>query len=427
MRLIAFALAMMATFASFGVNHADSVKVYFSAGQRQFDPSLGENRLEMDSFITKVREAATAGHIKSVVVRGYASPEGAYSVNDRLARNRCTTIADYIADNAGIDRELIEEISGGVDWGELRRMVAENPDVPSRDKILDILDNTPIWVFDSAGKIVDSRKKRLMNLRGGQPYNWMLVNLFPLMRNAVAVTLSFKDQPESVASDIHDNEASSTVPNAQVTQSDSTDVMISPISIDETVVTDENYAADEAIGIEDDYDPRFAIKSNLLLDAILMPNLELEWLITDNWSVAVEGDVAWWKPRFNRVYRLAIISPEVRYHIRPREPWRGMYIGIFGGGGLYQLENGGNGYRGQGGMGGVSFGYMWPIGKHLLLEAGVGIGYLHAHYKVYENRDGHKVYLRTKSLDSFAPLKLKFSIAWRFDIKTKSVKTNSTL
>lgn len=189
-----------------------------------------------------------------------------------------------------------------------------------------------------------------------------------------------------------------------------------------------NPAAGEPTNVEYDYRHHyFALKTNLLYDAALMPNLELEWLINDNWSVAIEGDIAWWKPRYNKVYRLEVLSPEVRYHIRPRAPFHGMYVGVFGGAGVYQLENGGDGYRGEGGMGGVSFGYMWPISKHLSFEAGIGAGYMHTRYKVYESREGHKLYMRTKTLNYFGPLKLKFSIAWRFDLMTKTVKSNSTL
>lgn len=173
--------------------------------------------------------------------------------------------------------------------------------------------------------------------------------------------------------------------------------------------------------------PRFALKTNMLYDAVLLPSLEFEWLVSNNWSVGVEGNVAWWKPSFDHVYRLALITPEVRYHIRPRAPWHGMYVGVFGGGGLYELENGGKGYQGEGGMGGCTFGYMWPISRYFFLEAALGVGYMHTEHKIYEPRDGHKLYMRTESLNYFGPLKLKFSIGWRFGAVTKKQKVNSTL
>ena len=163
----------------------------------------------------------------------------------------------------------------------------------------------------------------------------------------------------------------------------------------------------------------FALKTNMLLDAALMPNIELQWLVNDKWSAALEADVAWWKPDYKKVYRIALISPEVRYHFRQRAQWHGMYVGAFAGGGLYQLEWKHDGYKGEGFMAGLSFGYMWPIRHNLSLEAGIGAGYMHTRYKVYDSLDGHKLYMRTKSLNYFGPLKLRLSLAWRFDIMAK--------
>ncbi|MDE6300137.1 MAG: DUF3575 domain-containing protein [Muribaculaceae bacterium] len=420
MRLIAFALVVMTTFATFGINCADSVKVCFRVGQSQFDPSLGDNLRAMDSFITNVREAAESGDIERIVVHGYASPDGNPGLNERLAHNRCASIADYIASTAGVSKSLIEERPEGVAWKELRDLVEANADVPSRLKVLYILDHTPVWIFDSAGKIVDGRKKQLMDLNGGRPYNWMLTNLFPQLRNAVAVTLYLRHAPEQALNEAETVEAMPANDKAEPSMPEASEPA-------DTVVVPTEATPAGTTSVERRRH-HFAVKTNLLYDAVLLPNLEFEWLINKNWSVSIDGNVAWWKPEFTRVYRLALVSPEVRYHINPRELWRGMYVGCFAGGGLYQLENRHDGYRGEGGMGGFSFGYMWPVGKHLLFDTEIGVGYLYSRYKVYQSIDSHKLYMRTKSLNYFGPLKLKFSIAWRFDITTKkSAKVSSAL
>lgn len=170
---------------------------------------------------------------------------------------------------------------------------------------------------------------------------------------------------------------------------------------------------------------RFALGTNIIYDAALIPNLEVQFRINDKWSVSLEGNVAWWKndPK-HKYYQIAMFSPEVRRWLRPRGPWHGMYLGLFAGGGWYDLENGKTGYRGEGGLGGLSFGYMWSIGKCLSLDAAIGAGYMYTRYKEYVPYDGHYLYQRTKNLNYFGPLKLKFSIAWRFcDInKSKKVK-----
>ena len=132
------------------------------------------------------------------------------------------------------------------------------------------------------------------------------------------------------------------------------------------------------------------IKSNLLYDAILMPSLEVEYRFNERWSAAIEGNMAWWHNNGkHKYYQLATIVP-----------------------GWYDLENGNTGYRGEGGMVGVSYGYMFPVGKYFAFEAGIGLGYAHLKYEEYLPLDGHYVYQQTDRTHYFGPLKLKFAFVW---------------
>ncbi|MDE6285593.1 MAG: hypothetical protein K2L99_01195, partial [Muribaculaceae bacterium] len=185
-------LALASAISAQAAEAADSAKVYFRQGYRYFDPSLGTNREAMNGFIDHVRRASQSGEIERVVVSGFASPDGFNAANERLAANRCEEVINYIVAKAGIDASLIASEAGGVAWNELRRLVAANPDVPQRDKVLEIIDNTPVWVYNAQGRIVDGRKKQLMDLAGGRPYNWLLANVFPQLRNALALSLYLK-------------------------------------------------------------------------------------------------------------------------------------------------------------------------------------------------------------------------------------------
>lgn len=407
MRFLAFVLVVMATFASFGSTGDDSVNVRFRAGQRHYDPSLGDNRAAMDGFITKVKEAAAAGNIERVVVRGYASPDGLNNANVRLAYNRCATIAAYIADKTGISRDLIEESPMGIDWNELRRLVDETPGVPAREKVLDILDNTPLWIYNSEGKIVSGRKKRLMDLQGGRPYNWMLANLFPQMRNAVAVTLFFKEQPAPVEPVVEEDNTVQAIADTVVGHPEQA-VVEEPVVYGGTIPS----TAPKT-------DSRFALKTNMLGYAVLMPNIEAEWMFVDRWSAALEVQGAWYsKTPPHKVYRIATIMPEVRYWVIEHSRWHGMYVGVFGGVGEYDLSKGKkSGHEGEGGMAGLSVGYMWPISKHLSLEAGIGAGYMHIRDKKYKPVEGHYLYQFSKDINYFGPLRLKMSLVWRIPSK----------
>lgn len=492
-KIIACIIAVFSAFAVSGQNPSDSVKVYFSLNQGHFDPSLRDNAASIDSFIGKIQAAVSSDNLDRIEIYGYASPDGPLSTNERLAKTRSKAIAAYIIERTGIGQDVVKTYPEGVAWNELRRMVADREDVPSRNQVLKILDDTSFPANPRGG--VD-RSRRLKSLAGGAPYRWMLVHLFPQLRHAFAVSIYLKSDRQAVedaaetasqanaadtlntaggngsdaavtpeiperaiAGKSSDEEpaGSSAAQESDITSETSertiagkpsdkepagTSVVqesdITPKITEENaagtsaehVAAEESSAAESAassVSSQDTADDagtprhRMALKTDLPYYAILMPNLELEYLITDRWSVSLEGDIAWWgKYPNNKSYRIAIITPEVRHWIKPREPWHGLYVGAFAGGGWYDFLNGGLGYYGDGVMAGLSVGYMWPIGKHLSLEAGIGAGYMHTRFKEYVPFEGHHLYQRTKSLDYFGPLKVKFSLVWRLWDENKS-------
>lgn len=404
-RIIACTLAVFTICIALGQNLSDSVEVYFNIGKSQFDPTIGDNAASIDSFIVKIRKAADHHTLDHIVISAYASPDGSLSLNNRLSRKRCDAIANLIADRAGIAPELIKTNAEGVAWNQLRQVVEATPDVPSRTQILYILDNTPLWIYNSQGQIIDGRKNQLMSLNRGVPYRWMLHRLFPKLRNALAISVYLKADSIHVSEQQIDS-ASAVTP----------DTLLFPIADQPDADTIQQQTPTEETAIPQ-IPPRhlFALKTNLPYYVILLPNLELEWLINNHWSVAIDGNVAWWGSySHNKSYRIAILTSEARYWIKPRAPWHGLYAGVIAGGGWYDFENGSTGYYGEGLMTGLSAGYMWPIGRNLSLEAGAGAGYVYTRYKEYRPYEGHHLYLRTKSLNYFGPLKVKFSIVWRF-------------
>lgn len=157
----------------------------------------------------------------------------------------------------------------------------------------------------------------------------------------------------------------------------------------------------------------FNIKTNMLYDAIGFPSLEAEIPI-GMWSVNIEGAVAWWSDsRNNTFYQLDMISPEVRRWFGTKDRWHGHYVGIFGIVGLYDLEwRGSKGYQGEYWSAGISYGYMFPIGKQLSLEAGIGIGYMRSEPREYLPMDGHYVYQQTTRINYWGPVKLKLGLVW---------------
>ncbi|MCE5174020.1 MAG: DUF3575 domain-containing protein [Bacteroidales bacterium] len=161
---------------------------------------------------------------------------------------------------------------------------------------------------------------------------------------------------------------------------------------------------------------RWALKTNLLYLCVLMPNLELEYLFSKRWSLNMEGQYAWWSiSEKNKYYQIAAVSPEIRYRLSCKEPFSGHYLGLYYGSGLFDLENGGKGFRGECYLStGLSYGYMKSLGPHLSLELGLGVGYLSTQYKKYLPIDGRCVYQSTEHLNYIGPTKAKISLVWKW-------------
>ena len=256
-----------------------------------------------------------------------------------------------------------------------------------------------------------------MDLRGGEPYRYMLREFFPDLRSSVVVTLYVHSEKETAdrKSVLADSlrimpEIPDTTRNAARLQPGEIIDSISPPAVSGNIPPSSG-------GDEERTDVpfhRLALKTNLLYDAVLMPSLEVEYLINERWTVNLEGEVAWWsKKSKHKYYQIATISPEARYWFKTHKPWHGHYVGLFAGGSWYDLENGKRGYKGELLITGLSYGYMFPVGRNLSFEAGIGLGFLHTSYEEYLPIDGHYVYQRTSRTDYFGPVKLKFALVWR--------------
>ena len=171
----------------------DSAKVYYRRGYSQVDPALRNNRAELDRFTEAIKRAAAHDAVEGIVIRSYASPDGTNHANERLARLRAENLKKYIVEATGVDGSLIEQHPDGIAWDGLRAML-EASDLEWKEEAIAILDTVPVFIYDERGIPVDGRNKRLMDLRGGRPYNYMLEVYFPDLRSSVAATLFIKEE-----------------------------------------------------------------------------------------------------------------------------------------------------------------------------------------------------------------------------------------
>lgn len=385
------------------------------------EPELRGNRETLEGLVVRLEAFGddTAGCVSQLSLRGNASPDGTAAANVRLTRKRVEAVLNYLRQRVEISDELVEVRANGFDWEGLQLRVEDDPECPARQEVLEVLSDTPEWMYDAQGRIVDGRRKRLMDLRGGVPYGYLAEKVFPDLRNVSIILYGQGNQlqAQKEAPDPSDGRSQATVVGGGSDTQAVAGPMGEAVSEQTSSGKDPEGVRKEEIAGDTLVQPpwhRLTIKTNLLYDAILMPSLEVEYRIDDRWSVAVEGSVAWWKrDSRHKYYQIATILPEGRYWFGTKKPWHGHYVGVFAGGSWYDLENGARGYKGEFFATGVSYGYMFPIGRSLSIEAGLGVGFLHTTYEEYLPIDGHYVYQQTSRTNWFGPVKVKLALVWR--------------
>lgn len=177
-----------------------------------------------------------------------------------------------------------------------------------------------------------------------------------------------------------------------------------------------------------DQKPLFALKTNLLYDAATIINVSLEVPIGKHWSIAGEFIFPWWlnekKQNALQVYNGNL---EVKYWFGSREKQKrgkfstmtGWFIGVYGGGAVYDVEYKGKGYQGESLFStGLMGGYAHSIGKCLRLEYALGVGYMQTHYKRYDAKistaDNQWRLYRQDSGNAkwIGPTQAKISLVW---------------
>ncbi|NPD55360.1 DUF3575 domain-containing protein [Prevotella sp. PTAC] len=380
---------------------ADSVRILFQPGSSRIQPGSNGNALSV--FAREVRRCGVSGNLERLVVRAYTSPDGVSTANLRLSADRCQAVADYIMSNAGIDADRIDSYPCGIAWDKLRRMIASDHHVPGRREALDIIDRTPVWVHDARGNVSGSRKKSLMDFLGGQTYRWLREHFFEELHYAV-VELHLKKQEKGNGNYIPEDDELFAIIDSTFCRTEKPALQVEGINSRMMFphIQDGERTAH-----------RMALKTNLLYAVALLPSVELEWRLDNRWSMGLEGSVAWWKKREeHKCYQLAVVGITVRRWFREGSLRKGLYAGAFGGVGLYDLENGRKGYRGEGVLAGVSLGYLWPVGRRFAIEAEGGGGWMMTRYKEYIPYEGHHLYVRTQNMNFYGPLRLKLSLVW---------------
>lgn len=373
------------------------VKVYFRQGYSSLQPAFRENGIRLDDFMRRVSEmhADSTARLNSIDIVAYASPEGSFTLNRKLARKRAENISAYLRGNMPfLSGSLFNVQPKGIDWNGLAAMV-EVSDMRYRAEVLNILRNVPETTYRN-GKLVDSRLKRLMDLRGGRPYNYMLTHFFPELRSAGAyVVCDFVRIAQPAIPINKPNE-----PN-EANGANEVDAAI-PVATELP---------------ERDYD-RWAIKSNALYLAAGVTNIGGEYAFHHHWSVDLP--LVYSPYTLARTYRMRFlyIQPEARYWLD--RPMKGHFFGVHLHAGVFNVSlDNKNRYQSEKGFhgAGISYGYAMPLSRRWSMEFTVGVGYAFTKYCTYYNVPNGLRYEKDRPYNYWGLTKLGLNFVYRFGDK----------
>lgn len=385
--------------------------IYFRPGYSLLELSYRDNAANMKALTQGIQtiKGNPCVQLQHIRILSAASPEGNSALNKRVAKRRGERLRDYLKETLVLPDSIFTVSSAGEDWQGLASLIAKEK-TPWRNKALQIIRHTPEWVTRN-GKVVDGRKRQLQNLDGGKAWKYMLDNHFYTLRTGAVVVCEVK----TLAAESTPSAAEARQEQARLESASQQPASQSPSSPPFPAIPSQVHPSPESQSPP--VASYFALKSNLLYDALLVPNLSLEASIGSGWTLGAGGMFAWWsKDAKHRYWRIYGGDLEIRKYfgtLSKSKPLQGHHLGIYGDFLTYDFEFGAKGYQSKATYAaGIKYGYSHPIANRLNLDFALGIGYLHSNYKTYVPRDGCYVYQETKKRKWLGPTQAEISLVW---------------
>ena len=397
----------------------DTLVAYFPKGSWQFNPAHNANREIIqhlqDSLVTSREYPNFYKKLTDILIEGGSSPEGSQKLNLTLSKSRGETVSRYIIANSTLTPHIITTSFTGRDWEGLLTMVEKDPNIPYRTQVLEILQQVANSDEANTAAVAnsDATLKTLKQLAGGDPYRYIYKNIFPKLR-ATKVEFVYERLPKLGYMQSVDYTVEFPQPQILTTRR-------CPF----VELTDTQYAFKQKVAAAQQSDKEsqgrsviMAVKSNLLYDAAITPNIGVEFPIGKDYSVQGNWMYAWWKSDpsawYHRTYGGDISVRRwigKKHHSRPLTGW---HAGVYGQMLTYDFIWGKKGYLGDrwSWAAGVEGGYSKAIGRRLNLDFSLNFGYLTGIYQEYIPQDGCYVWQATKQRRWIGPTKAEISLVW---------------
>jgi hypothetical protein len=319
------------------------------------------------------------------------------AVNKRLSEKRAESLFNYLSQYATFPDSLRQFSFLGRDWEGLYRLADMDFNLPYRDETLALLRKI-------ASHPKEESVRKLQRFQGGKVYAYLYKHHFPALR---ASTLY-----------IWYSEGMLPLFSAHTSLKKSFCMDVPQLGSSPRVVSAPEESEKQLY--------YWALKTNALYDAALVPNVGTEFYWGKNWSVGANLMYAWWQngasSKFWRVYGGDIYLRKWFGQKAEENPFAGHHIGVYAQLLTYDFCLGDKGYMGGQPGGnlwdklqyacGVEYGYSLPIARRLNLDFTLGLGYMGGTYHEYRIADDCKVWQATKNRNWFGPTKAEVSLVW---------------
>lgn len=161
----------------------------FPVNKTDIRPDYRNNRRELSAILATidvVRNDPNAS-ITEISIHGYASPEGSYANNERLASGRAAALRDYVSSLYSFAPSIFTVESTPEDWDGFRKFATDSTSLPNRGAILEII----------ASDLEPDRKDREIKTKFPTTYKYILENWYPALRHS-DYTVSYTVRPFTI-------------------------------------------------------------------------------------------------------------------------------------------------------------------------------------------------------------------------------------
>jgi hypothetical protein len=335
---------------------ADSYALYYYRDRTDIQEDYLDNAVQM----ARIRHILLhSTRIDSITIYSYSSPEGTPRRNNFLARRRAEVAKDFILNNCAegvLSAENIHLRPMGENWEGLHEELRLHYHHPNRDKVLRIM---------RANVSTETKKWRLQNLDDGYTYKLIIREHMPALRMATWVCVHNAIMPLALDT-VFPEGGVATVPMPHH--------VAEPLDL---VLVEKR--------------PLVSLKTNLLSDALLTPNVSLEFYIGKQYSITGHYSFAWWSRDTKHLYyQLMDGQLEFRRYFKADYSHSGHYLSVYGQGNLYDFSfDAERAWQGEGWGVGLGYGYVWQPwkNKRWKIETFIRVGYYQSLYDAYHASD----------------------------------------